>query len=392
MKILPTLLLFGFVSAFAQKSPQCGGIAPNVIVCDRDTYGLTSEGSLFRLDLTDKKRILISDGVSAVAQSKGELWYGKENGEVYAIGKNLKSKRENRYDSRVNGLFWDKKGNLAVMLSDSFLFRGKYLKPDARSSMFWRAGTFHPLTTFQSPDVTFQDNQDRIWFGYDAGEWGGDLCIFDLKTEQFETAEFLFLKYDQKYGEYPKNNAEYREFSSDFRVKAQDTLYRIPCEISVNEIKGIAQDKLGNIFLTQDFLSFVVNGRFEMYSFPDNDDFALSHHVPLIEYEITPELSFDGKKNFSHEIKESIGPVSFNHFDDRIYYYTSCGFFRVEKDGNQFSKTFICDPVALLSRQTNSAISRLGIRKFEFIDRTRIVFSTCADEFGYFDGKNVFLF
>ena len=66
----------------------------------------------------------------------------------------------------------------------------------------------HPYSNFAmplfksdgwKPSTVFIDNDDKIWLGFDVGEWGGDIVIFSTKTKQFikfkeKRKEFCYIR------------------------------------------------------------------------------------------------------------------------------------------------------------------------------------------------------
>jgi len=118
----------------------------------------------------------------------------------------------------------------------------------------------------------------------------------------------------------------------------------------------------------------------------------------MFEYQITSEKKFytivEHTENSFKKQNEIIGPMSYNRYNETLYYYSNYGFFKLHKEESKFTNELVVDPNVLLytKKIPHNYGSVMNVKKMLFIDETRFVFLTKQYGFGYYDGENINLF
>ncbi|RYD89682.1 MAG: tetratricopeptide repeat protein, partial [Sphingobacteriales bacterium] len=145
------------------------------------------------------------------------------------------------------------------------------------------------------PVVSFIDSQNRLWLGYDHGEFGGGCFIFDLSTLEFVDLD--------------KNKPKIT--LGTLKLHAYPNQY-------IHNIKDIAEDPEGNLLFSQSLMHFGVTG-----------SLSLAQKRPDRLY--NSAIRLNGILDYTTKIKdrsrlaEYLGPVTYNPFNKSFYYYSDKG-------------------------------------------------------------------
>ncbi|NCD71628.1 hypothetical protein [Mucilaginibacter agri] len=198
------------------------------------------------------------------------------------------------------------------------------------------------------PSAIFMDKDDKLWIGFGHGEWGGNLFVFDTKTNKF--------------------------------IKPVLNGFKIDLE----PVKSIFSD--GNsIYLScglEHMLTFgcivkIANGRF----------------INVFNSESTwKTYSEKGKILQKRQPGEYIGPATYNNLDSCFYFYSQTGLYRgkINGDLSQIANwTKIASP-ALHWRngQPDAVGSPMNVLKMQFDDEGNLYLLTQNDGIGRYDGKD----
>lgn len=214
----------------------------------------------------------------------------------------------------------------------------------------------------------FLDKNNYLWFAYDAGEWGGDVCFFDLKNRKF-----IYDTYDNNGPEFPYN------FFIGSGVKGIT---------SFSETIYVTSSKM-HFYLSGDISKIKkVTGKYQIC---DDDSFLARTSIDTLRNwykNDTEEKLIERQKDF---IEEYLGPIQFNPFNNSVYYYSNFGFFKLEEfDDCNFSKRLLFRPWIYWTAGLPDAIGyQMNITKFEFISENELVFLTTNNGIGYYNGTEV---
>src|SRR5690606_34331895 len=86
------------------------------------------------------------------------------------------------FEGNPHKILVDKNDDFIIVTTEYVRYKNENFIPEKGSPMYRKAGRFGGNTSLIPIDVYYIDNENRIWFGYDAGEWGGDVCFFDLNN------------------------------------------------------------------------------------------------------------------------------------------------------------------------------------------------------------------
>jgi len=191
------------------------------------------------------------------------------------------------------------------------------------------------------------DAADNLWLGFQYGEWGGDLFVFNTRLKRF----------------LPLNIGGF--------------------SIELYPIQGICSNR-EEVFISTGMDHMTTSGsivRFKDYKASvifDSSPFADAHR---------DDSAFQG---------EYIGPAAFNNLDHRLYFYSQHGFFRGDPDQDLSSIEKwgkIGQPRLKWSWDQSDAVgSPMNVRKIAFFHDSKIVFLTQLNGIGLLqNGDAVFL-
>lgn len=409
--ILLPFLLFSILS-FSQIKKQKDSIPAiqinlsntnykDFVVVDKLIYAITRGDSLVVLNLkTSKVNQTIQNVFSVAKTSKNQIYYVNSNNEII-LTKDLKEKRiiDKVVEGKYSKLVIDKNQDCIVITSDGIFLDHKIYLPKSESNIFRVPYKSKDQETkkLKMPDLVYLDKENRLWLTYDNGEFGEDIWFFDLKTKEFY--EDNYLSVDVDYPRYPRtkeNDSRYfndllKKFPNEIKITEKDTLYKFPCQLPIHEpIRGIAENKKGDLFLSQSLMHFMVDSYLATIKRYDNHNFYSRENLTqLLDFETLSD-TIEGEISSFRFVKEYLGPINYNRFNDKIYYYSDKGFFKIVEKNNKYSKEFVFKPWVNWTYGLQYSIGyQMNVIKFEFLSEKEIVFLTSNNGIGYFDGKTV---
>lgn len=188
MKIIPILILIFLISC----QPTNFSIVEskhenynNIRTIDGELFALGTDKTLVKLDFENKEIIDLLTGVECFDSYFGELVYADTSGQVNTF--NLKTKRTKNLtiqedqiihitslDSAIYLLTKTKLLNLLTGMECS-------LRDSPRYNYHFSLG-YRP-----EPYVVESDDSGNIWMGYNYGEFGGELLVFNTRKNQFDS-------------------------------------------------------------------------------------------------------------------------------------------------------------------------------------------------------------
>src|SRR5690606_14717669 len=290
-------------------------------------------------------------------------------------------------------VFCDKKGHPVVLSSEGVFYQQNQYVPVKGSPMYRKAGRIRASDFLIRADVYFLDShRELIWFGYDAGEWGGNVCFFDLNTKEFSESESLFGMYLDKYPEErsssdrPTRADLLKEFPDKIRITQTDTLYKFPHDLYLSHLKGITADNKGNYWASESLMHFFVNGSITKIE-KGEDDFYKSKYLENLPLHEIRYYNDSDQKTRHYQIYEYLGPTTFNPFNESIYYYSDKGFIRiVETADGQYTRECYYRPRLTWTAGLPDAVGyQMNVTKMEFLSEKEIIYLSNRG-IGYYDG------
>lgn len=347
-----------------------------------DLYALTKGDSLAVIDTLNGNLKYIEKNVKAIALDKKQNFiYVKDS---YLLDFNTKAKiSEDTIRGQLFNLMFDKENNYLVASSKGFVYKDKIYKPG--KTKFGQHQMLKADLGVYEADVYFIDSKNRLWIGFDYGEFGGLLTIFDLDTKQFIDAEELYGLYIDKH--WPVKNYDiinnsllYKEFAHLIDKQNGEYYYKFPYQIDVTHIKGIVEDAQGNYYLSESLMHLgLLEGQILKLSPVSKPDFYKKDKFSLF------------KKDKYGNIKEYIGTLAYNKYTNAVYYYSDQGFFKIirTREGN-YTKQFVLKPWIMWRGGLRYSVGyQMNVTKFDFINYESFFFLTPNDGIGYYNGKEI---
>jgi hypothetical protein len=196
----------------------------------------------------------------------------------------------------------------------------------------------------RSGATTLMDGAGKIWLGYNHGEWGGDIYIFNTKENKF--IEPLLVEIELELNPI---------FSFTY---APDGVFY--------------SGGLSHLFTTKSYIGQFVN------------DIALVRFSDKID-----GLSKDTSKKTGHYV----GPICYNWWDDHLYIYTQQGIYK-QRPSTKLSKaenwTLVVKPELLWTYgQSNATGYAMNVSKIVAIGPGAFLFLKERTGIGYFNGKEL---
>lgn len=335
-----------------------------------EAYAITKGDSLVSFNLeTKKKNILSKSAVSLVKNVNGEILFIDKKGNVF---KQIKKNKFEVINSLKGNLFYkilvDNQNEVIVFSDKAIHYKNFEYIPNIDSPFYRRAGRLKRSDFLIPADFLFVDKNNYLWFTYDAGEWGGDICFLNLKN-----GKFIYDIYDNNGTEFPYN------FSIGFGIK------------------GITYSK-DNLFVSSSRMHFSISGEISKIN-KENNVYQICHNKDILTRTSIDTLrkryvnvSDVNLKNIQEScVEEYLGPIQFNPFNNSVYYYSNFGFFKLEEfDDCNFSKKLLFRPWIYWTDGLPDAVGyQMNVTKFEFISEKELVFLTTNNGIGYYNGTEV---
>jgi len=357
-------------SVFAKKIKIFNTNYKEFEVVGNIVYAVTKGDSLVRFNLeTKKKRILSKSAVSLVKNANSEILFIDKKGNVC---KQIKANKFEVINSLKANLFYkilvDNHDEVVVFSDKAIHYKKSEYIPIFDSPFYRKAGRRKRSDFLIPADFLFLDKNNYLWFAYDAGEWGGDVCFFDLQNEKF-----IYDIYDNNGSEFPYN----------FFIGSG--------------IKGITSVS-ETIYVTSSKMHFYLSGDISKikkvagnYQICDNNSFLTRTSVDTLRNWYKNDTEEKLKERQKSFIEEYLGPIQFNPFNNSVYYYSNFGFFKLEEfDDCIFLKKFLFKPWIYWSDGLSDAVGyQMNVTKFEFISENELVFLTTNNGIGYYNGTEV---
>jgi hypothetical protein len=219
-------------------------------------------------------------------------------------------------------------------------------------------------------------------------------------------------KYKDRNDYFTKLNEKYPEI---IKVTERDTIYKYPYNLGISSVtKGVAYNNTDDLFITssggghtmiyvteKDF-HYYVDGTIVKISKKEKDYYKSCFDQEILEdekYKFAFESNFIGFKNNDSDLREKIlteneinklGPITFNKFDNQLYFFSSKGFYSLNNLDCTFSKKLLFSPKLTCKAQyERDYCIHLNVLKFEFIGDKQIIFLTKNNGIGYYDGESI---
>lgn len=363
------------------------------IVVNKDIYAITSGDSLVIFNLQSNQHQQVISQVRAIAKtSSNTIFYVDNKMQLYTTTDFKDSKLIDSLKGNFPRILVDKNDNYVVVTSDGIFFKDNFYIPKIalQSGGYLRRGSLKSdLVGY--PDLTYVDQKQRIWLTYDNGEFGENTYFFDLDNKVFSESKFLglndFFRKDQKFRirQYESNLLD--SFPNHIKKINQKLVYKFPNNLPIsNGVKGISENREGEILISQSLMHFSVSGSLGMYKESEIKDFYYSYRIDqILEYK-----TIGKSKRKQTYLNEYIGCNSYNPFNNSFYYYSDKGFFRILKSKDVYSKELFFKPSITWTAGLSNAVGyQMNVKKFEFISENQLLFLTSNEGIGYFDGKTV---
>ncbi len=358
------------------------------VIVNKSVYAITKGDSLISINLVNNKILFIQNKIKSISKSKkNKIVALTDTGEVLLQKDKSKFNLVDTFEGIPYKILIDKNNDFIIISSKYVRYKNENFVPEKDSPMYRKAGRVRPSSALIPIDVFYIDNENRIWLGYDAGEWGGDICFFDLNTKTFYTDKSLSSIFDDKHERLPKNDLELlNEYPGKVKVIDKDTLIKFPYQLYISNIKGVSQNRDGDFFISESLMHFSVSGGLTILKKTEFDDYYKNVSLDCI---LEKDSIINVKGNYKF-LNEYIGTNTINKFNNSFYYYSDKGFFKIIRNNNKYSKDFIFKPLIYWTAGLPDAVGyQMSVIKFEFISEKEIVFLTSSNGIGYFDGKTV---
>jgi hypothetical protein len=349
------LLCFGFYSQIS----LAGEPYRDVVLVDQTIWALTSTGSI--------RLINAKNGVFLNKEIENNtpivvITVDKVGNVIIADKANNIKKFDNTkqtwnvvtvYSTQIMGLAVDDKNRYYIISekgiydigSKTHYFTTKSINTDIKHGDNWHM-----------PSAYHIDINNVIWLGYDYGEWGGDLILFDTVKKQFIEPSFTSrsLELSGVHSIFDDGNAVYVSSSVHHMTITRGSLIR--------------------------FTNFHLKSLFTSQSRWKTDTIQQGNPPTT-----TAIRTMAGG--------EQIGPAAYEASSDSIYFYSQNGFFR-GKRGSDLSTidkwTFIVKPTLRWSGGQRYAVGApINVLKLFPVGRGQFYFLSEQDGIGYVNGKTL---
>jgi len=241
------------------------------------------------------------------------------------------------HTGKLYAITFDSRNDCYLITSEGLvdLYHHKTYWPDSTlNRSFW------PVSVrVQVLSACYMDKQDDLWLGFDLGEWGGDLFVFDTRLKIFHLPRF------DLYGPEP--------------------------------VRSIFSDGLW---------TYVSMGLAH---------FSTSGSIYRLRYYCSAQVLYSSTRREKDTViyGEYIGPAAFNTRDSGLYFYSQNGIFRGDR-GRDLSRLDAWEKVAQpklwwSSGQPMAVGSPMNVKKMIFTDDGRLVFLTQLNGIGVMTGRTI---
>ncbi len=322
-------------------------------------HALNSSGQLHVWDLKTLEKRFTSDTTikytSIANDNFNKIYLGTSKGKIFTFDKNdhstqlyLKLKKE----VHVSDIFFNSFGQIFLIVP--------YAVYDPINDKYWNDFEHQPNGMivskriffffnkrtniyFNMPQYTFMDSQDRIWMTNSFGEFGGSIQIFDTRKRTELNADIDSLNFGLLFP------------------------------------KSVFENNNQNIYITSGLQHFMNSG----------DIFRIEKNLGTKVY--SSENLRDSTEANSFNGGIFVGPGAFNPYDNKIYFATTNGFYRVSipNKGKIENLELLFKPDLLWEREPLAIGVSMSIKKLAFTNDNRLVFLTSNNGVGVYDGKEL---
>jgi hypothetical protein len=337
------LRILFFITLFTNN--PVNGQFKDFVIIKNQIYALSSKGAMSVFDTNGievKKKFLPhkylifaiakdrKDALVIVDESFGIKRYNEAEGVWESLG---------IYKEHILGMLFDSKNvcyaitNVGIenMTSREFYPPTKSLNKQINYKDEW----------FSTPCL-YIDKKDNIWLGFDHGEWGGDLAVFNTNLRKYETLKI-----------------------NDFSIE-------------LSPINSFFEDS--NSVYISGGLSHMMSSHGLIAKFE-----GLNSHT-ILKSESYWEEGDNVKKIKKFVAGEQIGPAIFNQFENSIYFYSQNGFFKgnINTDLSKMNNwELVLKPnFKWTNGRSNAVGSPINVLKMNYIDKNKIIFLTEKDGIG----------
>lgn len=359
------IFLFCFYSIFGQNisKPQLeysrhanlNRVTRFVIEGKQFLWGITAAGDVVRWDIQNEKSLshplqkLNRRATAILLDRQGNLVLGFDDGSISAF----ETERQTLIPIPAGG-----NGKIQFLFADS---RNDYwaVTPQGVFSPMSQAVYSPNSSSFaynnEWPDQSWEpqcaclDDNDKLWIGFNKGEFGGDLYCFDTRKKIF---------IDYSFPAHNKNDGD-----------------------SGPSLQSIFNADNGNVFMTSGRYHFLP-GDGHLYRFKETNGEV------VFDWSAQPKKMVNG-----WEMEEYIGPGCYNSQTKKLYYYSNRGFFRQKGTGQVIEGwDLLIKPDLNWGTGKYQTGPAMNVIQFDFIAGEDFVFTTFSDGLGiYRKGKIRFL-
>jgi 3-methyladenine DNA glycosylase AlkC len=415
---LKYLLLFISVWGTAQTNITENNISlmnteyKDFITINNLIYALTQNSEFVSIDLKTNNFKRIKDNITAIAKkSNNEIIFGSKDGTVSILTKNQKIKQIDKVNAEIFSILINSKDKHIIYSNKSIRYNKIDYIPEKKTNFYGKVMAKFTGTKLIEPDYIYLDKMNFLWFAFDEGEWGGNICFFDLNKKEFIYEHWLRLNKGIEYTDNDDYIKKLKETHPDkIKITSKDTIYQYPYQLHISSgTKGVVYDNDNLIisssgggidfpFKTDNEFTYFVDGEISIISKKENKYYNKCYVEKILEndkYKYAFSRDFYGFKNKDRKLRENIlseneinvlGTITFNKYDNNLYAYTTKGFYKLKNINCDYTKDFLFKP-----NLTNSSDyhPQLDIVKFEFISKTEIIFLTTNNGIGYYNGQKV---
>ncbi len=327
-----------------------------VIESKQFLWGITAAGDVVRWDIQNEKALshplqkLNRRATAILLDRQGNLVLGFDDGSISAF----ETERQTLIPIPAKGI-----GKIQFLFADS---RNDYwaVTPQGVFNPMGQA-VYSPNTSSfaynnEWPDLSWEpqcaclDDNDKLWIGFNKGEFGGDLYCFD-------TSKKIFIDYS-----FPSHDKKDEDSTGP----------------SLQSIFCVAK---GSVFMTSG-LNHFLPGEGRLYKFMGTKGEV------VFDWSTQPKKLING-----WEMEEYVGPGCYNSQTKKLYYYSDRGFFRQKGTGEVIEGwDLLIKPDLNWGAGKYQTGPAMNVTQFDFVSGEDFVFTTSSDGLGIFrKGKIRFL-
>ena len=213
---------------------------------------------------------------------------------------------------------------------------------------------------WHSQAIFLVDKHDKIWLGFDYGEWGGDVFCFDTQQQ-------TYLPLSIESG-----------------------------TINGNPVSGFCETQ-DHIYLSSGLVHFFTHGRIFKFSQGMARPFlqAVDHETPVGFTQIIDPKTGKKKKVTvtSWQGGEYIGPIAYNSANNCLYFYSQNGIFKGDLTKNLSNikawQRVFKPTLQWTGGRSNAVGPAMNVLKMQFDSQGTLFFLTEHDGLGVYDGKQL---